>query len=68
MLQKYQSLLTNVAYTNEKNKIILEEIIHNILNDTTTRIIDSYFELMESKYLELNIIKYRQWKRKYNSK
>ena len=56
MLHKYKDLLTNVSYTNEKNKNILEEIIHNLLNETTTKILHSYFQYMESKYLELNII------------
>ena len=56
MLHKYQNLLTNIAYTGDKNKNVIGDIINTLLNETTSKILYSYYQLMESKYLEINII------------
>ena len=56
MLHKYQIQLKNIGYSDTKNKNIQEEIIQNIINETLSKILKVYYILMESKYLELNII------------
>lgn len=56
MLNEYKNNLDKIGITDKQDIILLEKIIIFFLSDKLNIIIDSYIELMESKYLELNIL------------
>ena len=56
MLKKYQVMLKNVGYNDIIDDKIMKDTLESVLNDSYSKLLDTYFKFMESKYLELNIL------------
>ena len=56
MALKYQESLKTIGYSEKLDNICMDQIIKSFLNDSLSRILNSYYRIIDSKYLELNIL------------